>query len=433
MAGAARSELARPRVAQLAAAVVAIAICAAWPTWVAAGTLATILAAAAVGVLVLLVWRASDRRVAGTTAVVATPSVPANSRSHEAVLAAMSEAVVATNAEGRIVLWNAAMSALTGTEAQAALGRRAADALPFPRLCALLAEVGSTGQQRREEVVLPRDDSDSDDALDVQALPLGPPGDRSALLVIRDLSRLRQLESLRREFVANVSHELKTPLSAIQGYCETMLDEARMPEATRQRFLGRIHRQTERLAFLVRDLLALSRIDDERGLALPSEPCDLVGVLRDCWRDLLPMGERRRHRMQFMVPSTPVLVRAERESLVQVVLNLLENAIKYTPEGGSITMQLEIAGSTALLEVVDTGIGLSPADQQRVFERFYRVDKARTSEVEGTGLGLSIVKNTVLNLGGQVGVRSELGTGSTFWVRFPVTEATVLPPADDVP
>jgi two-component system phosphate regulon sensor histidine kinase PhoR len=372
------------------------------------------------------------RRIAAVSPIAAAPLPSANGRSHAAVLAAMTEAVVATNAEGRVVLWNAAMGSLTSVDPNAAMGRRADEVLPFPRLCTLLNEVGTTGHATREEVAVPGSDA-GNDAFDVQAMPLGPPGDRSALLVVRDLSRLRQLESLRREFVANVSHELKTPLSAIQGYCETLLDDAAMPEATRQRFLGRILRQTERLAFLVRDLLALSRIDDERGLALPAEPCDLVPVLRDCWRDLVPMGERKRHQMQLLAPPGPVLVRAERESLVQIALNLLENAIKYTPEGGHITMRLEAAGTTALLEVADNGIGLSPQDQQRVFERFYRVDKARTSEVEGTGLGLSIVKNTVLNLGGQVGVRSELGAGSTFWVRLPVTEQMPPPVADDVP
>jgi len=429
----ARAEPARHYGWRVAAGVIAVVLALAWPTWAAAGVVATVLVAAAVVVLAVLALRPGPRKPMAKPAPAPGSAPMANGRSHDAVLAAMSEAVVATSSEGRVVLWNAAMAALTGVEAAAALGRRIGEVLPFPRLCALLAEVGSSGHPQREEVAVAGTEAGNTVAFDVQALPLGQRGDRSALLVVRDLSRLRQLESLRREFVANVSHELKTPLSAIQGYCETMLDDARMPEATRTRFLGRIHRQTERLAFLVRDLLALSRIDDERGLSLPAEPNDWVGVLRDCWRDLQPMGERKRHNMQLLAPPGPVMVRAERESLVQVVLNLLENAIKYTPEGGSITMRLEVSGSTALLEIVDNGIGLSPQDQQRVFERFYRVDKARTSEVEGTGLGLSIVKNTVLNLGGQVGVHSELGAGSTFWVRLPVTEALPTTPADDVP
>jgi two-component system phosphate regulon sensor histidine kinase PhoR len=254
---------------------------------------------------------------------------------------------------------------------------------------------------------------------------------------IDDQSRLKRLESLRRDFVANVSHELKTPLAAIQGFVETMQDDPEMPAATRQRFLERIARQTERLTTLVGDLLTLSRLDDDGGHDEPVPPCDFAAVLRDTVRDLQPLAEKRTLHLLADVPDDGVWVRAEREALRQVAGNLIDNALKYTPAGGRVAVvlgsgvgaeagsggQAAFVGVRCRLEVSDTGIGLSPEDQERVFERFYRVDRARSRDLGGTGLGLSIVKNTVRNLGGEVGVRSVLGKGSTFWVELPVAEA----------
>jgi two-component system phosphate regulon sensor histidine kinase PhoR len=198
-----------------------------------------------------------------------------------------------------------------------------------------------------------------------------------------------------------------------------MLDDPDMPMATQHRFLERIARQADRLTTLVGDLLTLSRLDDHGAMEPPPEPCDLVAVVRDIVRDLGPLAERRGLRLQAQLPDRPLLVRADREALQQVGGNLIDNAIKYTPEGGQVSVQVMAGNGRVLLEVSDTGIGLSPEDQARVFERFFRVDRARSRDLGGTGLGLSIVKNTVLNLGGDVGVRSSLGQGSTFWVALP--------------
>jgi two-component system phosphate regulon sensor histidine kinase PhoR len=269
-------------------------------------------------------------------------------------------------------------------------------------------------------------------AVRVRRLP-----DQSTVVSLDDTSRLKKLESLRRDFVANVSHELKTPLAAIQGFVETLQDDPEMPPATRQRFLERIARQTERLTTLVGDLLTLSRLDDDGGQAEPLPPCDFAAVLRDTVRDLQPLAEKRSLQLLADVPDDGVWVRAEREALRQVAGNLIDNALKYTPAGGRVAVVMNgsvggavgtnpalapFAGVRCRLDVSDTGIGLSPEDQERVFERFYRVDRARSRDLGGTGLGLSIVKNTVRNLGGEVGVRSTLGKGSTFWVELPVAD-----------
>ena len=243
------------------------------------------------------------------------------------------------------------------------------------------------------------------------------------ILCIEDRTRFNGMEALRRDFVANVSHELKTPLTAIKGFIETVQDDPEMPAATRSHFLERVGRQTQRLASLVADLMTISKLDEQSGF-VGSEICDVREVIQETIRDLTPLAERREIALELTTPSTPLYVRGEREALRQVFGNLVDNGIKYTGEGGAVTVSLASPEQASLrLEVVDTGIGLSPPDQARIFERFFRVDRARSRELGGTGLGLSIVKNTVKNLGGDVGLRSEVGVGSVFWVTLPTVPA----------
>ncbi len=334
-----------------------------------------------------------------------------------AIVGHLADAVAATDRRGHIIAWNPAMERLCGRPAAAALGRPLEAVLPFARVLVLLRQAQQQGGECHEELQIDvtTDDGPQSRAVAARAAALAGGG----LLVLRDLSRLRRLEEHRRDFVANVSHELKTPLSAIKGYCETLLDDAAMPESTRLRFLGRIQQQTERLTHLVRDLLALSRLDEDPVLQEPPPPCDWAAVARECWRDLEPLGQKKQQELVWTPAPGPLLVRAERETLVQITMNLLENAIKYTGERGRIELRLAPIDDQVELAVADTGIGLTPADQERVFERFYRVDKARSADVEGTGLGLAIVKNSVLRAGGRLGVTSTPGQGSTFWVRLP--------------
>jgi two-component system phosphate regulon sensor histidine kinase PhoR len=330
----------------------------------------------------------------------------------EAGLSGAGEGLIVLDDAGCVVATNQAASDLVRLPQQGCRGRHLRDLVPWPRLHEGLASCRATG----EDVVFEHDDVVGGRTLSVRVRAM--PG-LACVVGIDDQSRLKQLESLRRDFVANVSHELKTPLAAIQGFVETMLDDPDMPMATQHRFLERIARQADRLTTLVGDLLTLSRLDDHGAMEPPPEPCDLVAVVRDIVRDLGPLAERRGLRLQAQLPDRPLLVRADREALQQVGGNLIDNAIKYTPEGGQVSVQVMAGNGRVLLEVSDTGIGLSPEDQARVFERFFRVDRARSRDLGGTGLGLSIVKNTVLNLGGDVGVRSSLGQGSTFWVALP--------------
>ncbi len=326
------------------------------------------------------------------------------------------DGLVVLDADGRIVAANAVASQLVNLP-EPITGRLVDDVLPWPWLAKSRQTTLADGHLETFQL-----DAAEGNGRVLLVRVLGILG-LGTVIGIEDQSRLLRLESLRRDFVANVSHELKTPLAAIQGFVETMQDDTEMPMATRLRFLDRIAVQTARLTTLVGDLLTLSRLDDEGRTVGDAEPVHVQFVVQETVRDLSPLAEKRGVQLHHDLPEVALLVAGEREALRQVVGNLVDNAIKYTPTGGRVDVVLQARGDRLRLEVRDTGIGLSVEDQERVFERFYRVDRARSRELGGTGLGLSIVKNTVKNLGGDVGVLSELGKGSTFWVDLPVLPA----------
>ena len=336
-----------------------------------------------------------------------------------ASLAGAGEGLIVLDAQQRIVASNDAAGELTGHPDSLSPNRSVGEALPWGQLADALTELeaaGSAALQREFELSGIAIDDATHRSLAVRVRSLAGLG---FVIGIDDQSRLKRLESLRRDFVANVSHELKTPLAAIKGFVETLVDDAEIPTATRQRFLERIARQTDRLNRLVGDLLTLSRLDEPAIEDGTEEHCDLGALVDETIRDLLPLAERKGIGLTFAKPGQDFPVRGERETVRQVVGNLVDNAIKYTPEGGDVAVSLAIMADQIRLEVTDTGIGLGREDQDRVFERFYRVDRARSRELGGTGLGLSIVKNIVRGAGGEVGVRSAIGRGSTFWVMLP--------------
>jgi len=242
---------------------------------------------------------------------------------------------------------------------------------------------------------------------------------RGAVLVLQDLTDLRRLEEMRRDFVANVSHELKTPLTSIKGYIETLLDGALHDSENNVRFLTKVKDNVERLSFLVTDLLSLARTESQEK-QLELLPIDLQAVARQA----VVRHERAMSRksLGFSIEGAgqPVVVRGDRESIREVVDNLVSNANRYTPEGGQVRLVLSIEGAMGCLTVEDTGIGIPPQDLDHVFERFYRVDKARSRELGGTGLGLAIVKHLVVAMRGEVRVESTLGVGTRFKVRLPL-------------
>jgi len=240
-----------------------------------------------------------------------------------------------------------------------------------------------------------------------------------AVVVARDTTAFAQLAKVRRDFVANVSHELKTPLAAIRGYAETLRDGALGEPATAQRFTERIVAQCRRLQALLDDLLTLSRLESVDGGALPAERLDLATVVQ---RGVELVAETAREKGVEIAVSRGELpqVAGHPASLERLVVNLLDNAVKYNRPGGRVEVRLAAAdGGQLALEVADTGIGIPPEALPRIFERFYRVDKGRARDEGGTGLGLAIVKHIAQLHRGRVEVESEERKGSTFRVYLP--------------
>ncbi len=332
----------------------------------------------------------------------------------ETVLGSMIEGVVVIDARLRILYANAAAGPLLDLPTTQAAGRSLFEAARHPRVQKVVEAVLNGASPDKIEYVVPR--TNAIVALIASPLPGTPtPG---AVLVLHDVSELRRLENLRREFVSNVSHELKTPLTTIQAYTETLLDGAMHDDSVNRSFLQRIDEQAERLHRLILDLLSLARIEAAED-AFELSPVSVDATVRACVAEHLPIAKAKGIELRSEPPPQELIAWADEEGLLTVLNNLVDNAIKYTPAGGRVSVRWRIEGKRATIEVQDTGIGISKMHQARVFERFYRVDKARSRELGGTGLGLSIVKHWAQVFGGSVDVTSELGRGSTFAVRLP--------------
>jgi two-component system phosphate regulon sensor histidine kinase PhoR len=253
--------------------------------------------------------------------------------------------------------------------------------------------------------------------LAMRAFPLADRGPTGRIVVtMTDITQRRRLEVLRRDFVANASHELKTPVAAVRALAETLQTALPDDPAAALRFAERISREAERLEVLVRDLLDLSRV--ERG-TLDVEPVDLVGLVKEAVGGYLDLAEERR--IQLVTELRPGIgIRGDRAQLGLLLSNLIDNALRHTTANGTVCIRLDPAESRAVLQVADTGEGIPAGELSRVFERFYRVDKARARQTGGTGLGLAIVRHVAEAHGGTVRVDSELGRGTTFTVTLPV-------------
>jgi two-component system phosphate regulon sensor histidine kinase PhoR len=238
--------------------------------------------------------------------------------------------------------------------------------------------------------------------------------------VLHDVTETRRLEQIRSEFVANVSHELKTPVTSVKGFAETLLDGAMYDEATLREFLKIIYDESDRLHRLISDILDLSRIEQHR-IPLKMEQLNVVDVVAETVQTMRKRIEKKQ--LELVLPQKRhVMMEADKDRLRQILLNLVTNAIAYTPDKGRIEISLIERENELDLIVSDTGIGISEKDLPRIFERFYRVDKARSRQSGGTGLGLAIVKHLVESYHGKIRVESEEGKGSTFIVTLPRTQ-----------
>ena len=342
-------------------------------------------------------------------------AVVRNERDHlKAILSSMSEGVLVVGGDGRALLVNPAFRRLFDLAGDVA-GRPVLEILRHPELARVVGDTLKLGTSQNGEMELRTPERRT--LLLASAALAG--GERGAVVVARDTTELTRTADMRRDFVANVSHELKTPLAAIRGYAETLHDGALEETATARRFLDRILSQCRRLQALLDDLLTLSRLE---GVEPPSErePVDLADIVHRAAELLSASAREKQVRIELDEQPVPPL-RGDADSLERLVLNLLDNAIKYNRPDGAVVLRLLDAGSEVVLEVTDTGIGIPQDALARIFERFYRVDKGRAREEGGTGLGLAIVKHVAQAHGGQVEVESRIGQGTTFRVRLPLS------------
>lgn len=339
------------------------------------------------------------------------------------LLKGMVEGVVAVDREERVLQMNSAAGKILGASPETSVSKPIWEVTRVRQVCDTLSRTLRSKSDARDELRLAT--RSQDQVVEMLASPLldGEGELAGAVVVLHDVSNLHRLQTVRRDFVANASHELKTPIAAIRALVETLIEDRSMPSADRERFLDKIWNQSMRLSSLVSDLLTLSRLESSPG-GPELLPIDLRQPFRAAVQALSSTGEERGVAIHAELPPDPVRVLGDAEALVQLTTNLLDNALKYTGPGGQVWARLTTENGRALIEVQDTGMGIAPQDQARVFERFYRVDKARSRELGGTGLGLSIVKHVAANHHGDVLVESTPGIGSTFRASFPVHKDT---------
>jgi two-component system phosphate regulon sensor histidine kinase PhoR len=346
--------------------------------------------------------------------------VPETDESHAraqqaALFASMSEGVLVLDEAGRVQMANRAFTQLFDL-ASDPVGKTLIETLRVREILDLVAEATQSRQALERELRL---SGLEERWLQINASPITDPDGRwlGTILLFHDLTRLKQFERARQEFVANVSHELRTPLSHIRGYVETLLSGATSDPTVSTRFLQTIERNTDRLQLLIEDLLTISELESGR-VSLNLQAVSLRSVAGKVFDDFKTRAEARTVTLTNELPDLTVY--ADTARIEQVLSNLVDNAIKYGRAGGQVIVSaLMLPEDTIEVSVRDDGPGLPPEALERIFERFYRVDKARSREQGGTGLGLSIVKHIVQSHGGRVWARSEPGNGANFYFTLP--------------
>ncbi|MGN7471040.1 two-component system histidine kinase PnpS [Brevibacillus sp. SAFN-007a] len=333
------------------------------------------------------------------------------------VLTNMTSGVIFISEQRRIMLVNPAVEKLLGTAGHELVGKLHIEAGKSFGLSQYIDRCLDKSEKFRQEIHIyyPQER-----VLDVNFAPyINFKGEsRGVVVVLHDITDIRRLEKMRSDFVANVSHELRTPITSIKGFTETLLEGAMYDEETCRHFLQIIADESERLYRMIRDILDLSKIEQKR-IPLHLSRVHVQELIRQAAAIMHEQALKKQLKVTLPDSQPDLWLTTDKDCLQQIVLNLLTNAIAYTPEGGEITIRTEADDEHVTIQVVDTGIGIPEKDLTRIFERFYRVDKARSRDSGGTGLGLAIVKHLVDNLHGQIGVESVEGKGTTFTVTLP--------------
>jgi two-component system, OmpR family, phosphate regulon sensor histidine kinase PhoR len=338
----------------------------------------------------------------------------------QTILGAMQDGLLVVDARSRIMLMNQPFEKLFELR-DAAVGVPLIEAVRHATLDELIAGTLGTGEAMRSELSVTDSRTHGERHIEVSAVPIKKADDEmsGAVVLFHDITELKQLDQIRREFVANVSHELRTPLSILRGYIEVLLDEPETPSEELARILSIMERHSKRLQRLVDDLLSLAQLESSQAtLEFVAVRVDELfnNLIRD-WKEKLAAKNLK---VIVDLPPEALTLRADGTRLEEVLYNLLDNAVKFSRKNGQIHLRATSRGSDMVLSVADSGLGIGKEHLPRIFQRFYRADKARSRELGGTGLGLAIVKHIAQLHGGRVEAESELGRGTTIRVVLPL-------------
>ena len=336
------------------------------------------------------------------------------------ILKSMNEGVITVTSEGLITHVNAAACRMLRTSGERCLGQALKDIDGSDNLDQAFRQCQQ--QQTSVERIIQLDGYTFSRHYRLHVTLLKQSHRADAILVLQDITAVQRIDKMRADFVANASHELKTPITAIRGFAETLIEDDTIDHAIQQRFMRKIHGQSIRLSALVSDLLALSRLESNDEAY--NTQVDLQRVVQRVCANLQAVAQTQKVTLELQTKDGPVTLLGDDNALGQMATNLIDNAIKYTAAKGTVTVALTVTEGLAVLAVKDNGLGIDESDQERIFERFYRVDKARSQSLGGTGLGLAIVKHIVQSHKGRLQLKSKLNQGSTFTITIPLSTHT---------
>lgn len=330
----------------------------------------------------------------------------------------MGSGLLFIDSKGYITLTNRTFKEVFQVKDETFLNKLYLDVIPYQDICYLIEEVFMTEKKVRKQMQLMF--SMTKKHFEVYGAPIISQGNewKGIVLVFHDITELKKLEQIRKDFVANVSHELKTPITSIKGFAETLLDGALNDPKTLKSFLSIILNESERLQTLINDLLELSKIE-QHNFRLTIENIDLVKIVSESIEILSDKANRKDIQIHIHSDEPTLRMKGDPRRLKQIFINIIDNAITYTPNQGDIKIRLNDLQDKVRVTITDTGIGISKEEIPRIFERFYRVDRARSRESGGTGLGLAIVKHLMEAHHGYISVESEIGKGTSFHLTFP--------------
>ncbi|MCO4837975.1 MAG: HAMP domain-containing protein [Oceanospirillaceae bacterium] len=332
------------------------------------------------------------------------------------ILKSMNEGVITVTSEGLITHVNAAACRMLRTSGERCLGQALKDVDASKNLheTFILCQQEQTSVQRTIQL----DGYTFARHYRLHATLLKESNQADAILVLQDITDVKRIDNMRADFVANASHELKTPITAIRGFAETLIEDETIDQTMRQRFIRKIHGQSIRLSDLVSDLLALSRLENNDQAF--NTQVDFQQVVQRVCANLQAVAQSQQVDLQFKSNNGSMVLLGDDKALGQMATNLIDNAIKYTAQEGTVKVAIDMHHGEAVLSVIDDGLGIDKADQERIFERFYRVDKARSKSLGGTGLGLAIVKHIVQSHKGRLQLHSKINQGSSFIITLPL-------------